>query len=486
MSDADVLMLSVSGCRGIIGTSLTPDVTACFASAFAQWLAARPGKGNTPVTIVLGRDGRRGSDLFAGIARSALLACGCDVIDLDIAMTPTVGVMVDQAGADGGLMISASNNPQPWCGLKPIIRRPGLKAGVPDAAAPDKATADQIITRYHQTAAPRVKDWRSLGHARVEPELTHGHLGVVRRALGDATLKKLARLRTGAVIDNLGMSGATMSDWAVRTLCPAAVIEQLYESTGDLARTTDRGLFPHTPEPLKENLTALAKAVKKHGGDVGFAQDPDADRLAVIDERGVYIGEEYTLVLCAMALGELGGIRKGDKIVVNLSTSRMIEDVAARYGAKVLRSAVGEANVVELMKKHKAAFGGEGNGGVIWPKVTYIRDSLSAMALVLALMAKTRQPISKLVAGTPAYAIVKRKVALASREIATAAGEKVARAYASERVDRTDGVRVDLVAHRAWLHVRASNTEPIMRLIAEAPTIAEANAILDDAARVIG
>ncbi len=272
----------------------------------------------------------------------------------------------------------------------------------------------------------------------------------------------------------------------MRSLCPKARIDQLFEATGGLKITSKRGLFPHTPEPLKENLTALAKAVKKRKAHVGFAQDPDADRLAIIDEKGNYIGEEYTLVLCAMARGELGRIKKNDKLVINLSTSRMIEDVAAWYGAKVLRSAVGEANVVEMMKKHKAVLGGEGNGGVIWPKVTYIRDSLSAMALVLVLMQRTKKTISQLVAEIPAYAIVKRKVDLPSREAATGAAAKLSDAYRHEKVDHTDGVRIEFASERAWLHVRASNTEPIMRLIAEAPTRAVAERILDEAARVIG
>jgi phosphomannomutase len=255
------------------------------------------------------------------------------------------------------------------------------------------------------------------------------------------------------------------------------------------------GIFTHTPEPTRENLTGLCKLVKKKKAAVGFAQDPDADRLAIVDERGHYIGEEYTLVLAAEAL--LGGAKrrkakgKGDLVLVtNLSTSRMLDDVAEKYGARVVRTAVGEANVVEAMKREKAAgnrvvLGGEGNGGVIWPEVTYVRDSLSSMALVLSLMARTGKKVSELVAEMPAYSIEKRKVEIPRREHARPAVEKLAAEYAAQKLDLQDGVRVDWLEKRAWLHVRASNTEPIMRLIAEAPTAAEATAILEDAADVI-
>lgn len=481
-SGGDRLMLSVSGMRGVMGATLTPDVVQRFAAGFASWLRQRTG-GAKVITVALGRDGRRGSDLYAGYARSALLASGCHVLDVDVVMTPTMGVLVDRF-ADAGLVVTASHNPQPWCGLKPIIRARGRRAGTVDASAPGKAVADEIIKAFESASVPVPGAWDALGHARVDPEAARVHLAVVKDALG-SWARRLARFGGRVLIDNLGMSGAAMSDWALRTLAPKASVDQVYEFTAELERASDRGVFPHTPEPTAENLTGLAKAVRKVGADVGFAQDPDADRLAIVDERGVYIGEEYTIVLAAMAMGELKMLGKGDAVAVNLSTSRMIDDVAAMYGAKVIRTAVGEANVVEAMKREKCVLGGEGNGGVIWPKVTFIRDSLSAMALVLTLIAKARKPISRLIADVPAYAIVKRKVDLPDVSRAAAAVEAVARAYADQRVDRQDGVRVDFDARRAWLHVRASNTEPIMRLIAEAPTEAEAKGLLDQAATVI-
>ena len=252
------------------------------------------------------------------------------------------------------------------------------------------------------------------------------------------------------------------------------------------------GLFPHPPEPTLDNLSApggLCDAVRENGCAAGFAQDPDADRLALIDDQGRYIGEEYTLVLGTLAILEsmkrTGEKTQGRTLAANLSTSRMIDDIASRYGCTVLRTAVGEANVVSAMKESTSIVGGEGNGGVIWPRVTYVRDSLSAIALTIGLIKMFGKPLSAIAAEIPSYAIVKRKVDLSDTSQARAAAEKVARHFASERLDLQDGVRVDIESKRAWLHVRGSNTEPIMRLIAEAPTTQIANQLLDEAARAI-
>lgn len=261
------------------------------------------------------------------------------------------------------------------------------------------------------------------------------------------------------------------------------------------------GIFPHVPEPTAENLGesgGLCDVVRGAGAIVGFAQDPDADRLAVVDERGEYIGEEYTLVLCAMALMEArvgqGGSGDGKPVfVVNLSTSRMIDDVAKHYGGEVVRTAVGEANVVEAMKSLKASgrdvvLGGEGNGGVIWSEVTYVRDSLSGMALTLSLMARTGKTVSQLVemvnglgptdeVQASGYTIIKKKSALAKKSDADPVVEHLRGIYEGQgdcRVDLQDGIRIDWDAKGVWAHVRASNTEPIMRVIVEAPSGAEA------------
>jgi len=284
------------------------------------------------------------------------------------------------------------------------------------------------------------------------------------------------------VVDSVNSSGVE----AVRELLGDRLVHHVGAGTS--------GLFPHTPEPTRENLTSLCEFVTRKHADVGFAQDPDADRLAIIDERGRYIGEEYTLVLAAEAvlgaLVERGGpdAARGKVMVINLSTSRMIEDVAAKYGARVLRAAVGEANVVELMKKEGAVLGGEGNGGVIWPKVTYIRDSLTSIALVIGLLARTGKTVSQLVSEIPSYAIVKKKVDLPDLSKAAPALAAVKQRFASQvtsgaaTIDEQDGVRVSF-GSEGWLHVRASNTEPILRLIAEAPTVEKAEGLAGDAGR---
>ena len=489
---SDVLMLGVSGMRGIVGTSLTPLTVARFAGALGSWVTAnRPAKRGTRPLIVLARDGRMGGQVLMHAARAGLLASGCDVADVasasparggggsGIAMTPSVGFIVDHLGAAGGLVLTASHNPQQWNGCKPIIRDAGKPTGKASASAPSTALADQIIALYHADTptanASNFKPWDGLGHSAPPVDAGGLHARSVVAAAGElGILPALKKARLTAVIDSVGGAGTLAGPDLVRRLgCRAT---PMY---------TQVGLFPHTPEPTAANLTALCRAVKKHKATIGFAQDPDADRLAIVDERGTYIGEEYTLVLACRALFELAGVKKGATVAVNLSTSRMIDDLCARHKVQVLRTPVGEANVVEAMKREKSCIGGEGNGGVIWPRITYIRDSLGAMALVLGLVARTGKSVSQLVAEMPVYAIEKRKVDLARKEDANPAVAKLARHYASERVDTQDGVRIDFASRSAWVHVRASNTEPIMRLIAEAPTADAARTILDEAAAVI-
>jgi len=246
--------------------------------------------------------------------------------------------------------------------------------------------------------------------------------------------------------------------------------------------TEPTGLFPHPPEPTRENLQGLCDAVREHQADVGFAQDPDADRLAIVDENGQYIGEEYTLVLSAMELLAEGGIA-----AANLSTSRMIDDVAAQVGASVVRSPVGEANVASAMREHHAVVGGEGNGGIIWPIISQVRDSVAGIALILQLIAKRKYSLSQAVSSIPQYAIVKQKVELNQGDGQPQVSQmldKLAEAFANQRVDKQDGVRVDWPDR--WVHVRASNTEPILRIIAEARDEETAKQTARLAAKAIG
>lgn len=463
-------MLSVSGCRGIVGASLTPDVICRFVGAMVSWLREEQ-RVDRPV-IVLGSDGRRGGGVLRGLAASALAAAGCRVIDVGTATTPTIGVMVVHHRASAGLTLTASHNPAEWNGMK-IISSEG--------AAPNAATASRIIERFkqgRQSFAPAER----FGSIEADATGARVHVEKVVSALVCvADVERVRSRRFKVVVDSLNASGVE----GARRLLTSLNCELTH------LHDADSGVFPHAAEPTRENLVSLGDAVKAHGADVGFAQDPDADRLAIFDEGGRYIGEEYTMVLGAMALfggGASTTPRRG--IVANLSTSRMIDDVSQKFGAVVHRAAVGEANVVSVMKRVDAGMGGEGNGGVIWPEVTLIRDSLSAMALTLALMAREGNPLSGIVDGVPSYAIEKRKIelrpGLAERALAAAEGADFG---AGMRIDKQDGVRLDFPAPggkgSAWLHVRSSNTEPILRLIAEAPSSAEAKQILDHASGLI-
>ncbi len=490
---AGTLMLSVSGCRGIVGDTLTPDVASRFAGSYGAWLRERA---RDEVTVVIGRDGRAGGEAMQAAAMAGLAGAGCRVNDLGVAMTPTVAMMTDsylrrpgRQGAVAGMVVTASHNPQQWNGLKCLLAEGGEFGSA--ACAPPAALAAQIIERFKSGAASTSPDGNpvELDDTGVIQHVTRVYHALSESGLCDHPAALAEGL--GVAIDCVNASGRTGALEFLEALGCNEVLA---------LNIDDSGIFPHPPEPTRENLMlpgGLSEAVKESGADIGFAQDPDADRLALLDEQGRYVGEEYTLALGAMALLERAtGGGSGQVLVTNLSTSRMIDDVAARYGARVIRTAVGEANVVEAMKREKALAGGEGNGGVIWPRVTYVRDSLSAMALTLWLMSPNgggkgrKRPMSELVASLPSYAIEKRKVDLASRELATPAIEKIAAAYKAQYVDRQDGAWVDFktgpLAGKAWLHVRASNTEPIMRLIAEAPTAAQANQLLDEASRIIG
>ncbi len=503
------LILGVSGLRGIVGESLTPEVAVRYAATIGTWLneqmpSRRP-------YVIIARDGRIGGESTYNAAISGLLATGSRVRRLGVAMTPTVGMQCDYIGADAALIITASHNPQEWNGIKLLVRRSGwtgqeqdgreIQHVISDACAPDAKIASEIVERYH---AGKIEWWAGdeITDSTVDDDVEHPHCLRVLDACAEFIgtdaggfwdeIESMRSMRV--VLDSVNCSGGYISQLFFEDT-PCRMINVFGEQTGR---------FPHTPEPTKENLSGeggLCDAVPGLKADIGFAQDPDADRLAIVDEHGAYIGEEYTLVLCAMALMEARK-KQGEKsegkplFVVNLSTSRMIDDVAKHYGGEVVRTAVGEANVVEVMKSLTASgrdvvLGGEGNGGVIWPKVTYVRDSLSGMALTLSLMARSGKTVSELVemvnsfgptdtVKTHGYTIIKQKSDLASKDDAKPVVEHLNAIYAAKsdcRVDLQDGIRIDWDARGVWAHVRASNTEPIMRVIVEAPSSDEAQAV---------
>ena len=400
-------------------------------------------------------------------AVSGLLSVGCRVTTLGIVTTPTTAIMTEHLRADGGMVITASHNPIIWNGIK-CLRHDGV--------APPPEEANEIIRRFKSDDVQFVPV-EALQIAEHNAEANRVHLDRVLSQVDVAAIRK-AKLK--CVVDSVCGAGGAAAALLLREL--GVELVHLY------AEPT--GIFPHTPEPLRENLTELAAAVKKHGAHVGFAQDPDADRLALVDDRGEYIGEEYTLALTVehvLGRGSEGtkGRRDGGtrSVAANLSTSRMIDDVAAKHGAVVHRTAVGEANVAAAMRKHGAIIGGEGNGGVILPPVTFVRDSITGMALVLEMLARQGRPVSAIVNDIPRYAIVKDKIAF-DAAVASRLVPVLKEKFASQKVDLQDGVRIDWPDR--WVHVRPSNTEPIMRLIAEAPRDEDARAIIAQVRAALG
>jgi len=450
-------MLGISGLRGCVGESLTPELAARYAAAIGSWVASRVSHGRA--TLVIGRDSRPSGGMISRAVEAGLLATGCDVIQLGIVTTPTLALMAGQLGADGGVMITASHNPIQWNGVK-VLRADGV--------APPAEEAQSIIDRFHQnkfdyvgpTVAPSIR------------EDDTGHRTHVDRVLANVDGEAIRRRRFRVVLDSVCGAGG-----------PAGAM--LLEALGvDLVHLNAEptGLFPHMPEPIVEHLSDLCAAVPNEGAVVGFAQDPDADRLAIVDDTGRFIGEEYTLALGARQV--LGRSAEADAVVVaNLSSSRMIDDIAEAHGASVLRTPVGEANVVARMQEADAVVGGEGNGGVIWPPVVGVRDSLVAMALTLELLAGTDRPLSQVIGDFPRYEIVKQKVDI-SDELRGSFRDRLLEAFSDQSIDQQDGVRIDFADR--WVHVRPSNTEPILRLIAEASTRDQAEALIQRASEAIG
>jgi len=453
----EALMLGVSGLRGTVGGTLTPPVVAQLAAAFAAWLKeTRTPKSGPHFRVVFGRDSRPSGTWVRDAAVAALTASGVEVIDLDVVTTPGVAMMVSRLNADAALIATASHNPIQWNGLK-YLNAESVALPPDDAGALKKMFEEQRsdFVRVDKLIPP-VKN-------------TETHALHVRRVLERVDLNGIASKRFKVVLDSVNGAGCVAT---------ATLLNKLGCQLIHLNATPD-GQFPHEPEPTEKNLTQLAAEVKRQKAAVGFAQDPDADRLAVVDENGVYIGEEYSLALCAYWVMSK---KPGAVAVTNLSTSRMLDDLAARFTGRVVRTPVGEANVVQAMLRENSVIGGEGNGGVIDPRIVPGRDSLVGIAYVLSLMAGTGKTISQLVAEMPRYEIVKTKFEC-RREDANRAVEAIKKEFASEKIDTQDGIRIDW--DRAWVHARPSNTEPIMRIIAEAPDRATAEGKITAVQRVV-
>lgn len=431
------LIISVSGLRGIVGESLTPAVAADFAAAFGTYLQSRhPGAGLRMVCV--GRDSRPSGRMLAEAAAAGLSATGIDVVDIGLVTTPSAGIMTRHLGCVGGLVVTASHNPIEYNGIKCLLG---------NGAAPDAETAMQIRELFENRRLTFV-DSVGVGDVCTDDRTDSIHLEKVLSIL-DPEL--ISRRKFKVVLDSVNGAGGRIGGKFLGALgCEATFLN-----------AEPSGRFAHPPEPVAENLTDLCARVNSAGADIGFAQDPDADRLAIVDEKGKYIGEEYTLALAAKYIFS----KCKGTAAANLSTSRMIDDVASAAGCSVIRTPVGEANVVKAMLDNDCIIGGEGNGGVIDLRVGCIRDSLVAMGLVLQLMAETGKTVSSLAAEIPRYDMVKDKFA-ADEELAGRVMSAARNEFADARLNSSDGCRFDF--DDGWVHLRASNTEPVMRVIAEA------------------
>ncbi len=448
------LMKSVSGIRGIVGESLTPELICKVGAAFARFV-----KGGT---VVLGRDSRASGRSIAENLRSVLVLSGCTVVDIGIVPTPTVQVMVEEIEADGGIVISASHNPIEWNAFKLIG---------PSGRFLNAAEVKKFFSMMEEP--PKYPRWNNIGTVVESSESHEVHIQKVIKVINVPAVRKR---KFRVALDSVNGAGSKITPELLRML--GCTVEPVY---CDIT-----GTFPRGAEPLAENLTELSARVVASSADIGFAQDPDADRLAIVDEKGRPIGEENTIALVTEHLLS----KEPGLVVVNLSTTRSVEDIAAKYGARVTRTKVGEINVADEMRKRGARIGGEGNGGVISPEVHLGRDSLAGIGYVLEMMAERKKTVSELVAELPGYVMKKGKIDVSKKGVDARALERIAGEYKKERISTIDGLRIDFVTdgpfRGGWVHLRSSNTEPIFRIITEGRDEKQASSIYRHFAKLIG
>ncbi|MBM4023858.1 MAG: phosphoglucosamine mutase [Planctomycetes bacterium] len=435
---AESLIISVSGMRGVVGENLTPIVAAEYGCAFGTFLRSSIDTGGRPFTVCIGRDSRVSGSMLLSAVAAGLCAIGVSAVDLGVVPTPSVGIMLRRFRCQGGVIITASHNPLPYNGIKLLLG---------NGMAPPIAMANEIRRIFWDRHFHFV-DSSHCGKVTGNSDAYRVHIEQVLRLVN---VEQIAARRYKVVLDSVNGAGGDVTKALLAELgCEVVAIND--EPTG---------LFAHEPEPTAENLTGLCWRVKQEHADLGLAQDPDADRLAIVDEQGAYIGEEYTLALAA-----LQAFSKGTgTAVANLSTSRMLDDVARRAGGSVIRTPVGEAHVANAMIEHGALIGGEGNGGVIDLRVGPIRDSLVGIVLILQLMAETGKTISQLVQEIGGYSMHKDKFRADAQQARQIQEMAVAR-FDNAAMNVSDGLRLDFPD--GWMHLRTSNTEPVMRVIVEA------------------
>lgn len=455
------LIKSISGIRGTIGgrpgEGLSPLDVVKFTAAYAKFIAK-----STPVksrTIVVGRDARLSGEMVDKLVVATLMGMGFDVINIGPASTPTTEIAVTSEGACGGIILTASHNPKQWNALKLLNHKGEFLNAEEGAEVLAIAAADDYTFA-------EVDD---LGHEFVNNTYNRRHIDSVL-ALPLVDVEAIRKANFTVAVDAVNSVGGVIIPQLLRALGVENVIELNCEATGK---------FAHTPEPIPENLTQIADLMKEGKADVGFVVDPDVDRLAIVMENGEMFVEEYTLVAVAdYVLSHTPGAT-----VSNLSSSRALRDVTRAHGCNYSASAVGEVNVVTEMKRTGAVIGGEGNGGVIYPELHYGRDALVGVALFLTLMAKSGKKVTELKAGYPPYAIAKNKIELTPEINVDAILEAVKQKFAAEEITDIDGVKIDFADK--WVHLRKSNTEPIIRIYSEASTMEQAEELANQIKAVI-
>ena len=427
------LMVSVSGIRGIYGDSLTAEIALKYAAHFGVF--SKRGK------IIVGRDSRTTGIAMFNAVTAGLMSVGCDVVDIGIVSTPTVLLAVEESDAMGGISITASHNSAEWNAMK-FVGDNGM------FLFPENAST--LVSSFNNDV--NYIGWDNIGKLTKDDNATARHINKIMD-ISYLDIEKIKAKKFKVVIDSVNGAGGLISPKLLKNF-GCEVIELNSEPTG---------IFAHTPEPLNKNLTQLEVAVKKHHADIGFATDPDVDRLAIVDENGNCIGEEFTLLLSEKFI--LSKI-KGD-IVTNLSSSMASEDIAAEFGVKVHRTRVGEINVGKLMMEINSSVGGEGNGGVICPEVHYTRDAPAGIAVILGYLAESGKTVSQLANQIPKYYFAKKKIKVKLAELDNIMA-KVPEIFANNKLDTTDGIKI--LGDKFWIHVRKSGTEPIIRVYVESET----------------
>lgn len=449
------LIKSISGIRGTIGgkvgDNLTPIDVVKFAASYGLWIKEQSNK--STYSVVIGRDARISGEMIQNLVINTLVAMGINVVNLDLSTTPTVEIAVPKENADGGIILTASHNPKQWNALKLLDSKGEFLSSTHSQRVLDIASNDLM----------NFSDVDSLGKVFTDNSYFDKHIDSVI-SLSYVNEKSIRNSNFRVVVDGVNSTGGI-------------VVPMLLERLGvDVIKIhcDPNGNFPHNPEPLKEHLADLSKRVLETNADFGIAVDPDVDRLAFMDEKGILFGEEYTLVACA---DYVLNINKGNT-VSNMSSTRALKDVTNKYGGSYTASAVGEVNVVESMKKNNAVIGGEGNGGIILPESHYGRDALVGIALFLSLLSEKKISVSELKKTYPLYFMSKKKINLNKDTNVDSILSIIKNNHNDDEINLIDGVKIDFID--SWVHLRKSNTEPIIRIYSEAKSQLEADKLAEE------